>query len=108
MATEPAGTGEALTPKQRAQLKALAHHLKPIHFIGKEGLSEATLGAIMDVFSHRELLKVKVQEASPMRAAEAAPELISRLPGVRHVQTIGRTLVLYRRHPTKPEIKLVR
>ncbi len=95
-----------LTPKQRAQLKAIAHHLKPIHQVGKEGLSEATLSAIMEAFSHRELLKVKVQDSAAVSAQDAASELTSRLPDVRHVQTIGKTIVLYRRHPTKPEIIL--
>jgi RNA-binding protein len=96
----------ALTPKHRAQLKALAHHLKPIHQIGKEGVSDATLGAILEAFNHRELLKVKVQDSAPLTARDAATELVARLPEVHHVQTIGKTLVLYRRHPRKPEITL--
>ena len=96
----------ALTPKQRAQLKALAHHLKPIHQIGKEGLSEATRAAILEVFNHRELAKVKVQDSAPLTAHDAATELIARLPELHHVQTIGKTVVLYRRHPRKPEITL--
>jgi RNA-binding protein len=95
-----------LNPKQRAQLKGLAHHLKPIHQIGKEGLSEATLAAILEAFNHRELFKIKVQDSAPLSARDAASELAASLPGVHHVQTIGKTVVLYRRHPRKPEIVL--
>jgi RNA-binding protein len=97
-----------LTPKQRAHLRSLAHHLKAIHQIGKEGITDAGLSAITDAFSTRELVKVKVQEAAPISAREAAGSLTERLPGVEHVQTIGRTVVLYRRHPEKPAIQLPR
>jgi RNA-binding protein len=49
-----------------------------------------------------------VQEAAPMSAAATADALAARIPGAHHVQTIGRTVVLYRPHPEKPEIKLPR
>lgn len=95
-----------LTPKQRAALKKLAHHLKPIHHIGRDGLSDSSLSAILDAFRTRELIKVKVQESAPLTAREAGDRLPGALPDVAHVQTIGRTVVLYREHPEKPEIKL--
>jgi RNA-binding protein len=96
----------SLTSRQRAQLRSLAHHLKPVHTIGKEGLTDANLRSIAEVFNHRELIKVKVQESSPESAREAGALIEQRLAGVHHVQTIGRTLVLYRRHPETPEIPL--
>ena len=95
-----------LTPKQRAQLRAHAHPLKPVFHIGKEGVTETAMRSLTEAFNARELLKVKVQSAAPLSAAEAGEQLASRLPGVHHVQTIGRTVVLYRRHPEKPEIEL--
>jgi RNA-binding protein len=95
-----------LTAKQRAQLRSLAHPLKPIFHIGKEGVTETATRSLVEAFNSRELLKVKVQSAAPLTAAEAGEQLASRLPDVHHVQTIGRTVVLYRRHPTKPEIEL--
>jgi RNA-binding protein YhbY len=49
-----------------------------------------------------------VQEAAPMSAAATGEALAARVPGARQVQTIGRTVVLYRPHPEKPEIKLPR
>jgi RNA-binding protein len=95
-----------LTPRQRAQLRALAHPLKPVLHIGKDGVTETVLRSLLESFNTRELLKVKVQSAAPITAAEAGEELGRRLPEVHHVQTIGRTVVLYRRHPEKPEIEL--
>lgn len=95
-----------LTPKQRAQLRSLAHPLKPILHVGKDGLTDAVLQSILDAFNSRELLKIKVQSGAPLSAAEAGTEIAARVPDVQHVQTIGRTVVLYRRHPERPEIEL--
>lgn len=95
-----------LTPRQRAQLRALAHPLKPILHIGKDGVTGTVLRSLLEAFNTRELLKVKVQSAASVTAADAGEELARGLPDVHHVQTIGRTVVLYRRHPEKPEIEL--
>ena len=95
-----------LTAKQRAKLRSLAHPLKPIAQIGKEGVTESALAGLLENFNSRELLKVKVQGGAPLSAAEAGEEIARRLPDVHHVQTIGRTIVLYRRHPEKPEIEV--
>lgn len=95
-----------LTPRQRAQLRSLAHPLKPIFHLGKDGVTDSVLQSLSEAFNTRELLKVKVQSAAPITAAEAGEELARRLPDVHHVQTIGRTVVLYRRHPEKAEIEL--
>ena len=96
----------ALTPKQRAHLRSLAHHVKPIIYVGREGLTEATERSLVEGLAHRELIKLKVQESAPLTARDAADLLPARIPGVEHVQTIGRTVVLYRRHPDRPEIEL--
>ncbi|HEX6940568.1 MAG TPA: ribosome assembly RNA-binding protein YhbY [Longimicrobiales bacterium] len=96
----------ALTSKQRAYLKSLAHPLKPILQIGKEGVTPAVVDTVASAFNTRELLKVKVLEAAPASARETADELASRIPGAEPVQVIGRTAILYRRHPEKPEIRL--
>ena len=95
-----------LTPKQRAHLRSLAHHLKPVLQIGKEGVTDTTVAAVADAFNTRELLKVKVQEAAPLTARDAGDLLAERIPEVHHVQTIGRTVVLYRPDPEGPEIRL--
>jgi RNA-binding protein len=96
----------ALTPKQRAYLKSLAHPLKPILQIGKEGATDAVIDTIVGAFRTRELLKVKVLETAPSDAREVGTELADRVNGAQLVQVIGRTVVLYRRHPTQREITL--
>lgn len=96
----------AITPKQRAHLKSLAHHLKPVAFVGKEGITDSTLRSIEEALNTRELIKVKVLEAAPLHVREAGAELEQRIEGSALVQTIGRIAILYRPHPEKPEIEL--
>lgn len=96
----------ALTSRQRAFLRSEAHHLKPILQIGAEGVSRAVLDSILEAFNTRELMKVKVLEAAPEKAKVTARQITEALEGVHVPQTIGRTVVLYRPFPEKPEIKL--
>ncbi len=97
---------ESLAPKQRAHLRSLAHSLKPVFQIGKEGVTDAAVAAVVNALRTRELLKVKVQQAAPLSARDACGALAERVADVHCVQVIGRTFVLYRRHPTDPEIRL--
>ena len=97
-----------LTARQRAHLKSLAHALKPVVHVGKEGVTATVLGTLNDAFRTRELLKVKVLEAAPASARDTASEIEAGVSDVNVVQTIGRTIVLYRPHPEKPAIRLPR
>ena len=98
----------ALTSKQRAHLRKLAHHLKPVVLVGSDGLTPAVLDALLDAFNTRELLKIRLQDSAPLHVREAADEITRRLGDVHSVQTIGRTAVLYRPDPDEPEIRLPR
>ena len=74
--------------------------------VGGEGVTPALLASVEDALSTRELLKVKVLEAAPQKARATADQISARLEHVYVPQTIGRTIVLYRRHPESPEIEL--
>lgn len=95
-----------LTSKQRAHLRSLAHALKPVVYVGAEGVTQPLLDSVLEAFNTRELLKLKVQEGAPLPARAVADEITDALEGVHVAQTIGRTVVLYRRHPDRPEIRL--
>lgn len=95
-----------ITPRQRAHLKSLAHHLKPVLFVGKEGITDQTVRSLEEAMNTRELLKVRILEAAPMSTREGAEALAARVEGAVAVQSIGRVGVLYRPHPEKPEIEL--
>jgi RNA-binding protein len=94
-----------LTGKHKSHLRALAHPLKPVVQIGKQGLSDAVLTALDVALERHELIKVKVSGESELDAAELAPKIAKATRG-QVAQIIGRTLVLYRRRPDSPKIQL--
>jgi RNA-binding protein len=95
-----------LNAKQRMKLKGLAHSLKPILYIGKEGVTESSVRAVEAAFNTREILKIKVQDGAPETADESGRLLAGRVKDAHLVQVIGRTVVLYRPHPDDPKIEL--
>jgi RNA-binding protein len=97
-----------LNSKQRAVLRAEAHHLKPVVFVGTDGVSEALLASVEEAFNTRELIKVKVLQGAPTKARPTADAIVAAMENVHVPQTIGRTIVLYRPFPEKPQIKLPR
>ena len=50
---------------------------------------------------------MKVGTESPIDRKEAGPELATKT-GATLAQVLGRTLLLYKRHPSKPKIELPR
>ena len=93
-----------MTSKQRAYLRSLAVNTEPVIYIGKDGVTEATLAqADIDLEAH-ELVKGCVQQNSPMSAREALTALCEALDA-EPVQQIGRRFVLYR--PSKEDPRIV-
>lgn len=84
-----------LTGKQRAHLRALAHPLPAILYIGKGGVTDTVVRQAEDALTARELIKGKVQEMAPLTAREAA-ETVAESVQADVVQVMGRTFVLYR------------
>ena len=97
-----------LTSKQRAHLRSLAHHLKPILQVGTDGVSPAFLRSLGEAFNTRELLKVKVLDGAPEDPRATGDAITTAMKQIEVAQTIGRTLVLYRPFPEEPEIELPR
>ena len=92
-------TIDSLTPGHRAELRSLAHALKPIFQVGKDGVTERAVTAVREAFNTREILKVKVLDSAPMDALGAGEALVSSIDAAHLVQVIGRTIVLYRPEP---------
>ena len=85
----------------RKTLRAAGHHLSPVVQVGKEGLSEAVGRALDEQLLAHELVKVKVGTESPEDRFEVAGR-IGEAAGAQVVQVLGRTVLVYRRHPEKP------
>ena len=88
-------------------LRGLGHHLEPVVQIGKEGITAGVVTATRAALLAHELVKVKILTESPVDRKLAGEELAARV-GASLAQTLGRTLLLYKRHPNKPKIVLPR
>jgi RNA-binding protein len=87
-----------LSSKERAELRAEAHHLGPLVHVGHQGLTDALYQALDDALRTRELVKVALAKTTDVSAKDAAHQLAERM-GADVVQTIGRTCTLYRENP---------
>lgn len=87
-----------LSSKERAELRAEAHHLTAAVHVGHQGITDALLQTIDDALRTRELVKIALARTTDVSAKEAANQLAERL-GADVVQTIGRTATLFRENP---------
>jgi RNA-binding protein len=96
---------KAISGAARAHLRALGHHLQPVVHCGKEGLSPALIAAVDSALGTHELIKVRLNETTDGSRHDLSASLAE---GTKSelVEVLGRTLLLYRRHPTKPKIEL--
>ena len=85
-------------------LRALGHHLEPVLSVGKEGVSAGLAAETERALLAHELIKVKVQQEAPLDRHEAASELAAATSSTL-VQTLGRTFLLYKRHPKEAKIQ---
>jgi len=84
-----------LTPAQRRELRADAHHLHPVATVAGNGLTDAVLEEIDRSLQAHELIKVKVQGAE-REARDAYLTTICETLDAAPVQHIGNILVIWR------------
>ena len=94
-----------ITPKQRAELKALANSIEPSFQIGKGGVNDAQAQQIDDYLRVHEIIKIKVLDNSLLTAREATEDIAERI-GAEVVQCIGSKAVLFKRNEKEPKIRL--
>ena len=104
---KPRAPAAPLTGKHKSYLRSLAHPLKPVVQIGRQGLTAGVLAAVEVALDQHELIKVKVAGDSEVEASELAPG-IEKATKSQTAQIIGHTLVLYRRREENPKIVLPR
>lgn len=93
-----------LTNTQRQYLRRLAHDLKPVVQIGKQGLTEQALASIDRTIEARELIKIKFLDFQDQRqelSETIAEQLNSILIGV-----VGNVAILYREQPDPEKRKV--
>lgn len=95
-----------LTAKQRQYLKGLAHGLEPVVRVGKAGATAAVVAKTLESLRAHELIKVRIDEDNPERAAIAGQ--LAEDAGAHLVSTIGKLAILYRPRDEDPKIALPR
>ncbi len=94
-----------MTSKQRAILRSMANTMDTILYVGKEGVTDATIKEAYDALEARELIKCCVQQGAPLNAKEALEEICGKV-GAEPVQCIGRRFVMYKASRKDPRIVL--
>ncbi len=88
----------------RRELRAAGHHLAAVVQVGTEGVTEPVLRQLDRALLDHELVKVKVGTESPEDRFEAA-ERLAAATGGQLAQVLGRTVLVYRRHPDRPRFE---
>ena len=88
----------AISSKQRATLRAEAHHLTATVHVGQHGLTDALRQSADDALRTHELVKIQFTKNADVSAKDAANDLAAAL-GADVVQVIGKTATLYRENP---------
>jgi RNA-binding protein len=91
----------ALSSKERAALRAEAHHLSAAVHIGHQGMTDTVRQTIDDALRTRMLVKIQFSKNADVEAKDVANELAGSLDAD-VVQVIGRTATLYRENPELP------
>ncbi len=86
-----------MTTKQRKEMKAKAHHLKPVIRVGQKGLSDNLLEETSQALDIHELIKVHVALDDRETRTRCMQELASK-SHAEMIGQIGKMCILYRRH----------
>jgi RNA-binding protein len=87
-----------LSGRDRADLRAEAHHITALVHVGQHGLSPTVVQALDDALRTRELVKVQLGRNVDVTAKDAAAQL-AEFTSSTVVQVIGKTATFYRPNP---------
>lgn len=94
-----------LSKKQLKFLRARCHDLKPVILMGQKGLTEEVLNEIEIALTHHELVKIKLSVDDRELRKQVSSEICEQTQS-EEVQSIGKTLSVYRVNPDKAVIEL--
>ena len=97
-------TSIQLSPSQRKEQRAAAHHLDPVVLIGAEGLTPAVSQAIDAALNAHGLIKVRVF-SDDRQARDALFATLADTLNAAPIQHIGKLLVLWRPMPPKEKVE---
>ena len=86
-------------------LRGLAHHLDPVIMIGQHGLTDSLMKELNNALNHHELVKIKIGAGEREDRAEIIDQLCAKTTAEK-IQSIGKTVTLFRRNLKNPKIEL--
>lgn len=95
---------EKLKGSVKKYLRSLAHHLKPVVMVGRNGISGQLIASVDAALKDHELIKVKFVEFKEEKkeiAEEVATVTKSDVVGI-----IGNIVIFYRQHPHPEKRKI--
>ena len=95
----------SLSKNQLKHLRGLCHDLKPVVMLGQKGITDALIDELDIALDHHELVKIKIGVDDREARAQLIDELCER-SGAEKVQTIGKTVSVFRRNSKKPVVTL--
>jgi len=95
----------SLSKKQIKFLRAKCHDLKAVIMLGQKGLTEEVLIEIEIALTHHELVKIKLAVDDRDARKQMITDICDRSQS-EEVQSIGKTLSVYRVNPDKAIIEL--
>jgi RNA-binding protein len=95
----------ALSKKQIKFLRARCHDLKPVILMGQKGLTDELINELDIALNHHELVKIKLSMDDRERRQQLIDEICEQSQS-QAVQSIGKTLSVYRVNPDRAVIEL--
>jgi RNA-binding protein len=93
-----------LSKSQTKFLLSLTHNLKPVVTIGQNGITENVMNEIDIALNFHELVKIKLS-AGDRDDRQKMVQLLCEKTKADKIQSIGKTLTLFRRNFEKPKIQ---
>lgn len=93
-----------LKGSDRKYLRGLAHALDPLVYVGKQGVTDALIGAVNEALDSHELIKVKFNDHKDEKkelSAEIEQRTESNVVGL-----IGNVAILYREQPDEEKRRI--
>ncbi len=94
-----------ITKTQQKYLRSKAHHLKPVVWIGQNGLTESVTAELETALDHHELIKIKLRVGDRELRNETVDDICQMIHCIK-IQGIGSIVSIYRRNDKQPVIEL--
>jgi RNA-binding protein len=90
---------------QIKHLRKLTHDLNPIIMLGQNGFTEAVLNELNIALEHHELVKIKLSGGDRDQRNQQIADICKQSHS-EEIQSIGKTVTIYRRNKNNPVIEL--